>query len=208
MASLAYQQYGRLYIPQYAGFWSPTLTTKDPQIPWLPLESPSGTLFFSASNAVAVAGGLVILQARLILAGIGIGGGSRNFQAQIVRAGIALGLGGVLKNVSQTYASTATVLGANTIQTRPGSYAAVAVGLGTIATILIVAVLLEVVALGIGVVNTAATFVQTIARIATGLATAATEFIAGGPGDPSYWAFRTARLWNTCKKVISLKFRE
>lgn len=25
-----------------AGFWSPTLTAKDPSIPWLPLETPAG----------------------------------------------------------------------------------------------------------------------------------------------------------------------
>jgi hypothetical protein len=33
---------GNRGVPKTLGFWSPTLIVKDPQIPHLPLESPSG----------------------------------------------------------------------------------------------------------------------------------------------------------------------
>ena len=35
-------QTGRIVRNRLADFWSPTLTVKDPQIPHLPLETPSG----------------------------------------------------------------------------------------------------------------------------------------------------------------------
>ncbi len=34
---------GRLVVHELSGFWSPSLTVTDPEIPWLPLESPVTT---------------------------------------------------------------------------------------------------------------------------------------------------------------------
>jgi len=34
---------GQLIVHELSGFWSPSLTDTDPEIPWLPLESPVTT---------------------------------------------------------------------------------------------------------------------------------------------------------------------
>lgn len=47
---------GALQTGRASGFWSPTLTTKDPEIPYLPLESPSGV----NSYTMTISGGFVI----------------------------------------------------------------------------------------------------------------------------------------------------